>query len=92
MAQSRECFQHGCDVFVGEPVIAMSAFSDHGQKTPGQQLRQMIARAGGGKSCCRSKFTRGQCPAIHEHAQHGGTTGITDQRRCRRYMWLATHI
>ena len=31
MAQGREGFQHGCDVFVGEPVIAMPAFSDHAQ-------------------------------------------------------------
>jgi hypothetical protein len=35
IVQSCESFQHGCDVFVGEPVIPMSAFSDHGQKTPG---------------------------------------------------------
>ena len=91
MAQCREGFQHGCDVFVGEPVIAMPAFSDHGQQTPGQQLRQMIARAGGGKSGRRGKFTCVQCPAIHQHAEHGGTTGIADQRRCRRYMGLPTH-
>jgi hypothetical protein len=92
ISQHGECFQHGCDVFAGKPVIPVSAFTDHGQKPTREQLAQMITRARSGKSCCRCEFSRGQCPAVHQRAQHGDTTGITDQRRCRSYLWLATHI
>lgn len=91
MAQRSESFEHAGDVLVGESVIPMPAFTDHRHKTARKQLCQVLARASGRKPGCRGEFSCGQCPAIHQRAQHGDATRITDQRRRRGHPWL-THI
>jgi hypothetical protein len=91
MAQRSESFEHAGDVLVGESVIPMPAFTDHRHKTARKQLCQVLARASSRKPGCRCQFSCRQCPAIHQRAQHGDATGITDQCRRRCHLWL-THI
>jgi hypothetical protein len=91
MAQRSESFEHGCNMLVGKSIIPVPTFTNHGQKTTRKQLRQVLACARARKPGCRREFSRGQCPTIHQRAQHGGATRITDQCRRRCYLWL-THI
>ena len=92
MPERHESFQDRCNVLIGESVISVSAFADHGQEAACEQLCQMRTRASGRHSRSYCEFVRRQCSAIHQRGQHGGTTGISDQGRCRRDLRLATHI
>jgi hypothetical protein len=59
IARRGKRLEHHCNLLVGESIISVPTFTDHGEKTAGKQLCQMLARASSGKPGCRCELIRG---------------------------------